>query len=276
MNISPILTKAHVAVTHFAGRAGDHNDRAMKASPRLASALAERFRVTPTVIGSPRQSLSSNWDVELEAARDDLALMSNHYRTLFTESKVPVTALSRCAVALSTLPTVAHRRPDAVVVWFDAHADLNTPENTDTGYLGGLALSGPLGLWESGFGSGLTTGNVILAGVRDIDVAEANLLATTDLTLIPPGPDFGARLGDAVAGRPVYLHIDCDVLTPGVIPTDYHVPGGLSLADLHDAAMALSRSEIVGVEIGELETVTGNEDLTPLLESLEPIFGVLD
>jgi hypothetical protein len=33
--------------------------------------------------------------------------------------------------------------PDAPVVWFDAHADLNTPESTSSRYLG-VALSGPL------------------------------------------------------------------------------------------------------------------------------------
>lgn len=39
---------------------------------------------------------------------------------------VPVTALTRCAVALATLPLIASHHPDAVVVWFDAHADINT------------------------------------------------------------------------------------------------------------------------------------------------------
>lgn len=42
----------------------------------------------------------------------------------------PVTTLSRCAVALVTVPAVATHRPDALVVWSDAHADLNTPQTT--------------------------------------------------------------------------------------------------------------------------------------------------
>jgi arginase family enzyme len=53
-----------------------------------------------------------------------------------------------------TLPVMARYHPDALVVWFDAHGDLNTPESTTTDYLGGLALSGPVGMWESGLGSG--------------------------------------------------------------------------------------------------------------------------
>ena len=51
-----------------------------------------------------------------------------------------------------TLPVMARYHPDALVVWFDAHGDLNTPESTTTDYLGGLVLSGPVGMWESGPG----------------------------------------------------------------------------------------------------------------------------
>ncbi|MCO7237663.1 arginase family protein [Aeromicrobium sp. CnD17-E] len=268
-------TQAPIAVTHFAGRAGDHNDHAMAASPRLAAAFADRYQVTPTVVGTPRPALCTTWDVELEAAREELAEMSQHYQTLFAAGATPVTALSRCAVALSTLPVVAQHRPDAVVVWFDAHADINLPESTTTGYLGGLALSGPLGLWDSGLGAGLGLGNAILAGVRDIDPPENGLIETTDLTLVSPGPGFGDRLGEAVAGRPVYVHVDCDVMDPGIVPTDYLVADGLSLTELHDAAAALARSEIVGIEVGELETVTGEEDLTAILTALAPVLDAL-
>ncbi|WP_275477567.1 arginase family protein [Aureimonas ureilytica] len=42
---------------------------------------------------------------------------------------------SRCAVSIATLPVVAKHHPDACVVWFDTHADLNTPESTTSGYL---------------------------------------------------------------------------------------------------------------------------------------------
>ncbi|MGW3469909.1 arginase family protein [Saccharopolyspora sp. NPDC000995] len=35
----------------------------------------------------------------------------------------------RCAVALAALPRIAAHRPDAAVVWFDAHTDINTPKS---------------------------------------------------------------------------------------------------------------------------------------------------
>lgn len=264
-----------VALTRFAGRAGDHNDRAMVGSRLVADALAARYGVEPFVVGAPRPSQPAWWDAELEVAREELTRMAERYRDILARGLTPITALSRCAVALATLPAIAAHRPDAVVVWFDAHADINTPESTTTGYLGGLALSGPLGLWDSGLGSGLSPSNAILVGTRDIDAPEAALLENTELTLLAPGRDLSERLVESVAGRPVYVHIDCDVLDPGIVPTDYRVPGGLDLAELNGAAQAVARSEIVGVEMGELETDTGAEDLDPLMRALSPILDAV-
>jgi len=204
--------------------------------------------------------------------------MRARYDLLLATDQTPVTALSRCAVALATLPVIAHRRPDAVVIWFDAHADINTPQTSTTDYLGGLALGGPLGLWDSGLGAGLQPGNVILAGTRDIDGPEQKLIDEGAITLIGPGIDFAERLRRAVAGRPVYVHIDCDVLEPGIVPTDYLVAEGLSLHDLHQAAEALALSDILGIEIGELEAdpADGQDLAIPLLQALNPILEKAD
>lgn len=242
-----------IELVQFASRAGDHNDRAMQATPVLAAALSERLSISAIAIGAPQPATSANWDRELASALPDLQQMSGHYDRLLTAGRTPVTALSRCAVALATLPMIAKHRPDTVVLWFDAHADLNTPENTTTGYLGGLALSGPLGLWNSGLGSGLAEDKAILVGTRDIDQPEQHLVDAGRISLVPVSRDMADVLRQRVAGRPVYVHIDCDVLEPGTVPTDYTVSGGMTLAQLTDCAQALSESEIVGIEVGELE-----------------------
>ena len=244
---------AGVGLTHFAGRAGDHNDRAMVASRHLASALAQQFGATPTVIGVPEPALSTGWVDELSAAMPTLKAMAQRLEVVFATGQVPVTASSRCAVALATLPVVAAARPDAVVVWFDAHADINTPDNSATGYLGGLAFSGPLGMWDSGLGDGLARENAVLVGARDIDPAEQHLLDHGVIELVRVGPAMAEELRRVVAGRPVYVHLDCDVLEPGIVATDYQVPDGMTLDDLHACAAVLAESEVVGVELGELE-----------------------
>jgi arginase family enzyme len=250
----------------------------MAGSPAIAKELARRLGIDPVVISQPEPALSTGWQVELDAARPGLCAMGARYEQLFRQKAIPFTALSRCAVALATLPIVARHRPDAVVVWLDAHADINTPDSTTTGYLGGLSLSGPLGEWDSGFGQGLSSANAILVGARDIDPFEQELIARGVVTLIPPGPDIAARVSAAVAGRPVYFHLDCDVLEPGLVPTDYKVSGGLSLTELRQIAAAIASSEVVGLEIAEFEADTTPEGTRAaahrLLDALQPLLAM--
>jgi arginase len=162
-----------------------------------------------------------------------------------------------------------------VVLWFDAHADLNTPATTSTGYLGGLALGGAIGLWDSGLGGDLAAADVVLGGTRDIDPPEQRLIDSGLITLAAIGPDLIADLRRAVGDRPVYFHLDCDVLEPGIVPTDYHVPGGLTLDDLRTVAELLAANEVVGIEIGEFETSfePDGEAFSPaaLLDALAPL-----
>lgn len=241
------------AVTVFRGRVGDHNDRAMAGSEVVGAALAEHLGLVPVTVGVPAPALGTGWQDELDAARADLTAMAARYEEVLGADHVPVAALTRCAVALATVPRIAAHRPDAVVVWFDAHADINTPDDTTTGYLGGLALSGPMGWWDTGLGGGLRSDQVILVGTRDLDPAEQRRVDDGTIALVTPGAELPERLRAAVAGRPVYVHLDCDVLEPGTVPTDYHVPDGLTLDDLHAAALVLSESELVGLEIAEFE-----------------------
>lgn len=148
--------------------------------------------------------------------------------------------------------------------------DLNVPGDTETGYLGGMALSAPLGWWDSGLGAGLPDDAAVLVGSRDLDAAEKEHVRAGRVRLVAPGPGLGERVAEAVAGRPVYLHLDCDVLEPGIVRTDYAVPDGLSLADLHDCAGAVAAGRVVGVEIGEYEG-PGRADLGELLDALAPV-----
>lgn len=265
---------ADVALTLFHGRAGDHDDRAMAAGPLIAAELGRRLGVPSVVAGRPEPALGAWWDVELAAARPTLEEMAARIEEICAAGRVPVSATSRCAVALATVPVVVRHHP-GVVVWFDAHADLNTPATTTTGHLGGPALSGPAGLWESGLGSGLSPDGVVLVGARDADPPEQALLDAGGVRAVPPGPGLPARLADAVGDRPVYVHLDCDVLEPGTVPTDHRVPGGLTLEDLHAAAGVLAGRCVLGVEVGGFEAVweEGGDPASPapLLDALEPL-----
>lgn len=266
-----------LSLTVFQGRVGDHNDLAIPAALAIGTSYALRLGLKPTVIGTPAPAMNINWQPELAAALPDLRAMSDHFETIFRDGQCPLSAISRCATALATLPVVTRHRPDAVVVWFDSHADLNTPENTTSGYLGGLALAGAAGLWESGLGSGLALSNIVLVGVRDLDPPETALIQSGKVRLVSPHPDMADDLRRAIAGRPVYVHLDCDVLNPGIVPTDYSHDGGIDLAQLHALCSLIAEHEVIGLEIAELQSawVTGGPPVSvdPLLDALAPLIA---
>ena len=96
---------------------------------------------------------------------------------------------------------------------------------------------------------------------------------------VPVGPNMLEDLDTAVGDRPVYFHLDCDVLEPGLVPTDYRVPNGLSLDELAGVASRLAENAVVGVEVAEFEgswSDTGAPgDPGPLLDRTLSIRGRL-
>lgn len=258
-------------LTIFSGRVGDHNDDAMAAAGPLGESMAQRWPVDQRRVGAPAPALNQDWRSELAVAQRPLTELAAAVRN----GQRWLTVMPRCAGALATLPVVAEQHPEVCVVWFDAHADLHLPTTTTSGYLGGMALSGPMGWWDSGFGAGV--GRAVLVGARDIDPDEQRLVTEHAVEVVAPGADLAERLGRAVGERPVYVHLDCDVLEPGIVPTDYRVPDGLELADLRDAMRVVSLCDVLGVEIAELQQHPDGmpPDVDPLLDALQPVIDVV-
>lgn len=272
------MSDKSVALTVFYGRAGDPNDLAMPGSKAIGDALARRTGIRPVMIGSPEPALKGHWQEELDAAMPNLRAIQQRFEEVFHNQAISVAATGRCVVSLATLPVVAKYHPGVCVVWFDAHADLNTPDISTSGYLGGMALAGPLGLWDAGFGSGLRPDQIVLVGQRDIDAGESELIARHNITCIKPGKGMVDQLQQAVAGRAVYVHLDCDVLEAGIVPTDYTVAGGLTLADLRECCEALASQTCVGIEVAEFQQSWEpyGEAASPesLLEAVAALLGV--
>ena len=77
------------------------------------------------------------------------------------------------------------------VVWVDAHGDFNTPETSFSGILAGMpvailaGLAGPLWRNAAGLATPVATDNIILAGVRELDEKEEELIRSTDVQVVP-------------------------------------------------------------------------------------------
>jgi len=85
--------------------------------------------------------------------------------------------------------------------------------------------------------------------------------------------DSGGRLTmDGVADR---VRAYRDVLDAGTVPTDYLVADGMTLDDLLATTKVLAESEVVGLEVGELESAPDSHTpptyVTALLRALDPL-----
>jgi arginase family enzyme len=266
------------------GRVADRGPRGIRGAAALAAAIsASRPGLACETIGEPTWAspVATGWQAELEDARPPLRRLADRVAESLAAGERPVVVAGRCAASIATLPRFAAAAPGLSLVWFDAHADFNTPVSSVTGYLGGLVIAAATGLWESGFGAGLDPARVVLAGTRDIDPDERALLIRYGVRVVAPGPRFAERVADVVAPGPVLLHVDWDVLEPAAFPAEYRVPGGLQPAELRAALAALvARPDpVVGLEAAEFEATDdphetavaaaiGAEVLRPALERL--------
>ncbi len=258
----------------YRGCAGDRNSRALVGAQLVGNALSGKLNLTPTYVGTPHDPQRLPWDRELAIARGGLRSLAAAFDQSLQRNHAVITTMGRCAAGLATIPVIAKRRPDACVLWLDTHGNSKVP-NTPP-YLGGMVLTGAAGMWDSGLGGGLSLFNVVLVSTRDLDAHEQKLVDDGRLNHVGMGSELPARLRAAIARRPVYVHVDCDVFDPDKLPSGQEEMGGLSLDTLRVIAEVIAEHEVVGVEIAEFESEWSEErpaSATPLLEALNPLFA---
>ena len=223
------------------------SERAEHATRALVQALAEE----PRLIGSEEAPRTANWADDLRDARGCLLEAGGQVDDALDARAFPLLVAGDCSIALTTLAAVRRHRPDARVLWLDAHGDFNTPETTESGFLGGMSLAGAVGLWNPGLGAEpFPADRVVLAGVRDLDAKERELLERSAATVVGAGLDTLVAVQNALDRSPVYVHLDVDVLDPEQMPAQFPVPGGLRPDKLYDLLEAVAdECEIVGVEV---------------------------
>ena len=108
-------------------------------------------------------------------------------RELADVSEPTIVVGGDCGVALGAVSAIASS--DLALVWFDAHADLNTPESSPSGAFGGMVLRALLGDAPARLAlptGTITTDRVVLAGSRDLDPAEVDFLACSAIRTLAP------------------------------------------------------------------------------------------
>jgi arginase len=129
----------------------------------------------------------------------------------------------------------------------------------------------------------VATGNIVLAGVRELDEKEEELIRTTEMRVVPAtelcdGDDFAQAI-DRLAGRCalLYLHVDLDVLDPRFVPSaSTPSANGLSVDELVEAmTKVLQTGKVAAVAISSLNPGAGARGERSVASAMETIAGAL-
>lgn len=180
------------------------------------------------------------------------------------------------SIAIGTIAGVARATRerlgrDLAVIWVDAHADLNTPETSDSGNIHGMPLSFLTGLSSSrepGIFSWLQSQHLIsptklvYIGLRDVDRGEKRLLRQHNIKAFSMHDVDRHGIGRVVemalahigSDTPIHLSFDVDALDPMWAPsTGTPVRGGLTLREGDYIAECVAGSgQLVAMDLVEV------------------------
>lgn len=247
-----------LVIPQWQGSAAHHPHRLADGAHRLSALLPAASR---TVV-----------DIDLHPGRDHDGV--RHLHALTRSLEATRTALRRtgdntllavggdCGIELAPVARAVARHGDSLaVVWFDAHADLNTPATSPSGGFHGMVLRTLLGQGPSPLvpepEERLSAGQIVLAGVRALDPAEQDFIDSEGIRALSVQalrePDQLLAAVAAAGATHVYVHLDLDVLDPEHFTSlSCPEPGGLHPDHLRAALHALTqRFDIAGVGITE-------------------------
>lgn len=201
--------------------------------------------------------------VEVATAFELDGLVSAQVREAVAGGEFPLALSGNCNTSVGT---IAGANPEGLgIVWFDGHADFNTPETTTTGFSDNMGLSIAVGHCWNAMAGGVpgfvpvAEENVVLAGAREIEPAERTRLFASEVTVV--GADSIRREGlrvfeealDELRARVerVYLHLDLDVLDPEEVgrANEFAPKGGLGAGEL-EAAVEMVRQQFSVAAVG--------------------------
>jgi arginase len=258
-------------------RTSDRTPHAARGVQALAPLIGKRLAREPRRVGTPGEPRAASYEDDLRDSRGCLLEAGGQVDDALSGGNLPVLLAGDCSIALTTLAVALRHRPEAKVLWLDAHGDFNTPDTTSSGFLGGMCLAGACGEWDSGLAEPISAERVVLAGVRDLDPGERALLEPSDATVIGASVvETLVAVQNALDGSPIYVHLDLDVLDPAVFPAQFPAAGGLAPEKLYDLLEAVTEEcELVGFEVTAFEAPEDEEECQEAaalaLHVLEPL-----
>ncbi|MEX2301764.1 MAG: arginase [Bryobacterales bacterium] len=201
-------------------------------------------------------------------------------------SSTPLTLGGDHSLAVGTIAgAVRHfrrQKQSLGVIWFDAHADCNTPDTSPSGNVHGMPLAACLGFGPAaltglvGAAPLLNPANVVLVGVRQIDKQEKEIVRRAGITVftIRDIDEQGMRRiveqAIEIASRGTagfHVSLDMDFLDPSAAPgVGTPCRGGAGYREAHLAMEWIADSQkLRAIEIVEVNPILDVQNQTATL-----------
>lgn len=222
----------------------------------IENGLQEELRSRGCRINTVTMEPDNALPFEVTTAFELDRLVSEEVRAAVDVGEFPLVLSGNCNTAVGTIAGAGAE--GLGVVWFDAHADFETPETTTTGFTDGMGLAITVGHCWSAMAASVPgfrpvpEGNVVLVGTRETSSAEQARLKDSDVTVVETNlikrEGLSEALGAAVDQlqarvERVYVHLDLDVLDPDTVGSanEFAVPGGLNREEFEEAIHTIRR-----------------------------------
>jgi arginase len=199
---------------------------------------------------------------------------------MIRQDRFPLVLGGDHSIAIGTLAGVVRHYKNLGVIWYDAHADMNTPETSPSGNIHGMPLAVSMGIGQrvlteiGGCSAKVKPENVVLIGARDLDPGEWELIARKKIRIYTAddvkkrgiAQVIGETLQYLSACDGIHLSFDLDGVDPKEIPgVGTPVKAGISYADSISAVRLLAQAErITSAEFVEVNPLLDKADTTAM------------
>jgi arginase len=174
------------------------------------------------------------------------------------------------SMAIATIASTLNKYPNAKVIYFDAHGDINTFKSSNSKHYHGMPLSFVTGIDHnkkfSFIKNKLPFENLLYIGSRCWDTFEVDEVYKKNIQILTPddiNKDFNGSLNkimNFVGNSPVHVSFDVDSIDPKYIPsTGTPVKNGIELDNAIKILDNLNNTNIVNVDITELNKDLGSK-----------------
>lgn len=196
------------------------------------------------------------------------------------EGRFPLVLGGDHSIAIGTLAGISDHYKNLGVIWYDAHADLNTSETSPSGNIHGMPLAISMGLGHErlvkirDYEPKVKPENIVIIGARSIDKGEKELIHQKGIKVYTMHEIDRLGMTDVIQDAIIYLkgqnvdgvHLSLDldgidpIYTPGV---GTPIPGGITYRESHLAMEMLQESGLItSAEFVEVNPILDDRNKT--------------